>query len=369
MFPATGPEPPPALEIDNPAMEISPGQTHSTWDGTPAIGDSPYAGEFEISTGGIRYSWAELEDIDDYDFVEVAYTASGANNTVIKHYNSSVNYDCIGSVTTGTGTLKFILRQATGDGFAIQKYAAGTGNMTIEITKLTFTKGTRYNVTLDPDGGTVTPTTLEVLLTAPVGTLPTPTQAGQTFMGWYLGETVVTAATEVTAAFSGATLTAHWQLAVTATQINVNFTDITFRSINTNITNKTANSYDYEGTQGHNWALAAFHITLAQGVVLTNYDTVTFNFYGISGDTGYKDFMLLDASTITAGNFNSDSFLLTDKKGTGIAETASQNGTAIPITLTIDPSATLSGEIEIAIYAPMNVAKYKIENVVFHPKP
>jgi uncharacterized repeat protein (TIGR02543 family) len=372
-FPPTAGDVPTELVIDNPKMEISPGQTHSTWSGTPAWdstdgADNSHAGEFDISTGGIRYSWANIPNIADYDFVEVAYTASGVNSIVIKHYDSQVNYDCTGSVTTGTGTLKFILRQATSNGFAIQKYAAGSENMKITITKLTFTKGTRYNVTLNADGGTVSPTSLGVLLTAPVGTLPTPTQSGQTFMGWYLGETAVNATTVVTESFSGATLTAHWQPAVAASQITVDFTDMTFRSINTTITNKTATSYDYESSQGYNWALATFKVTLATGVVLSNYETVTFTFTGISGDTGHKDLMLLNASGITAGNFNADDFLLTGKVGTSKDATESLAG--VPMTLTIDPSATLSGEIEIAIYGGMGSGvKYTISNVVFHPKP
>ena len=44
---------------------------------------------------------------------------------------------------------------------------------------------TKHIITLDPNGGTVDPTTVEVALDAAVGNLPTPTRTNYVFDGWY----------------------------------------------------------------------------------------------------------------------------------------------------------------------------------------
>lgn len=66
-------------------------------------------------------------------------------------------------------------------------------------------------VTLHPEGGSVSPTTITVVSGQPVGTLPTPTKAGYTFAGWF---TAATGGTQITASdtLSGIIydLYAHW---------------------------------------------------------------------------------------------------------------------------------------------------------------
>ena len=67
-------------------------------------------------------------------------------------------------------------------------------------------------VTLDPNGGNVSPTSLTVKYNSTYGTLPTPTRTGYTFDGWYTspsGGEGVTSSTTVTNA-SAHTLYAHW---------------------------------------------------------------------------------------------------------------------------------------------------------------
>lgn len=66
-----------------------------------------------------------------------------------------------------------------------------------------------YIVTFDPNGGSVSPQTQGVTYDSAYGTLPTPTKEGNTFDGWYLGETKITSTTKVTTA-SNHTLTARW---------------------------------------------------------------------------------------------------------------------------------------------------------------
>ena len=67
------------------------------------------------------------------------------------------------------------------------------------------------DVTLDPNGGTVSPDKITVSATGTYGTLPTPERVGYTFGGWYTaksGGTVMTATKKVDASYT--TLYAHW---------------------------------------------------------------------------------------------------------------------------------------------------------------
>ncbi len=70
-------------------------------------------------------------------------------------------------------------------------------------------KANVYNVTFNPNGGTVSPTNKNVTYDAKYGTLPIPTRTGYTFDGWYLGGTKVTENTIVKTA-DDHTLEAKW---------------------------------------------------------------------------------------------------------------------------------------------------------------
>ncbi len=64
-----------------------------------------------------------------------------------------------------------------------------------------------YTVTLDPNGGTVSPTSLSITGGNTYGTLPTPTRAGYTFNYWTLNGTRIYSTTAVN---SSHTLVANW---------------------------------------------------------------------------------------------------------------------------------------------------------------
>ena len=66
-----------------------------------------------------------------------------------------------------------------------------------------------HTITLDPNGGTVTPTVIEVIGSA-VSVLPTPSRTGYTFLGWYYGEMRIVSLNETTPLPKTCTLTAHW---------------------------------------------------------------------------------------------------------------------------------------------------------------
>ena len=104
-------------------------------------------------------------------------------------------------------------------GYAFTGWVDAQGN---QIPKtLTTAKDQNYyasyeanNVTfaLNADGGTVSDGSASVTATygQAIGTLPTATKIGYEFLGWYIGETVITANTEVT--LTSGTLTAKWEM-------------------------------------------------------------------------------------------------------------------------------------------------------------
>ncbi|MCL2435536.1 MAG: M6 family metalloprotease domain-containing protein [Lentimicrobiaceae bacterium] len=49
-----------------------------------------------------------------------------------------------------------------------------------------------YTLTLNPNGGTVTPTSKQVVYDAPIGELPTPERTGYNFLNWRIGATPIT---------------------------------------------------------------------------------------------------------------------------------------------------------------------------------
>ena len=78
-----------------------------------------------------------------------------------------------------------------------------------DLTLTALWQANRYTVTLDPNGGTVTPETVEVTYDQTYGTLPVPEREGYTFIGWYDGNTAITTETPVTIT-APQTLTARW---------------------------------------------------------------------------------------------------------------------------------------------------------------
>ena len=66
-----------------------------------------------------------------------------------------------------------------------------------------------YTVTLDPNGGRVSPDALSVTYLTPYGSLPTPVRSDYRFDGWYLGDEKIEAQTVMSQA-ANHTLTARW---------------------------------------------------------------------------------------------------------------------------------------------------------------
>lgn len=69
---------------------------------------------------------------------------------------------------------------------------------------------TQRTITLDPNGGTVSPATKQYWAPGTLGTLPTPTRAGYKFDGWYLAKTGNVGVSATTMFSQDVTLYAHW---------------------------------------------------------------------------------------------------------------------------------------------------------------
>ena len=350
--------------IENPEFEISPGGTHSTWNGEDEAAED---GSWTFTTGGIRYKFpddSEALKVSEYDFVKVEYTATGVASSVIKQYSTSDDYAAFspGSANLPTGgefTLE--LRNAASGGFAIQKWG-GTDPMTIKIDKLTFTKGTRHTVTLDPNGGTVTPTSTYLVEETKVSShLPVPTRDGFNFMGWKLGDEVLAGATEVTSAFANATLVAQWAEIVAAPAINVTFADVSELEGNSVTLVEDGYSFSHGGNWGTGWA----KFTLDFGeFTLADYDKVSFTLVGSGADATWKNVYLLAAEELPEGG------TYVNFADYQVSVTAANNYTSgsVDVVLVIDKTKATeltANVLEVAIYVHINNATYTVTNIVF----
>jgi hypothetical protein len=350
--------------IENPEFEISPGGTHSSWNGDEEAAED---GSWTYITGGIRYKFpddSEALKVSEYDFVKVEYTATGVASSVIKQYSTSDDYAAFspGSANLPTGgefTLE--LRNAASGGFTIQKWG-GADPMTIKIDKLTFTKGTRHTVTLDANGGTVTPTSTYLVEETKVSNhLPVPTKDGYNFMGWKLGDDVLAAATEVTSAFADATLIAQWAEILPAPAINVTFTDASdFTAVQATVT-LIEDGYEINYTNGYGNGWAKFTVDFGE-FTLADYDKVSLTLNGTAGDATWKGVYLLAAEDIPVGYIAYATYQ--------VSVTVQNNYTSgvQNIDLEIDKtkaSALTAHELEVIIYVHSNPATFEVTNIVF----
>ena len=78
-----------------------------------------------------------------------------------------------------------------------------------------------FTMTFNANGGTVNPTSKEIIYGQPVGELPVPVRDGYSFVGWYLGNTHYTEDTIYTSTY-GCTVYARWSDAAAITRQPVN---------------------------------------------------------------------------------------------------------------------------------------------------
>jgi hypothetical protein len=362
---------------------------HGQWAGTiNADGTIVWTG------GAFRYSYDVIEAIqgvflDDYDWVQVDFVASGVdgdNHIVYKGNNDGDDDTHTGGVTAnGAGSITFPLRRT---GFALQKWGAAS-ETTITITKITFSKGVRHTVTFSlgslegtpyagdddvPDPRTVT----EGIA---LGELPALSWAPNRFGGWALGNDPVLSSTIVDSSFANGVITAQWKGPKTVAPLQLIFTDdaeadLDFTLGTGGANNTTVSSLKYvhasgadgkviaftdgtgyrvkEGSGGYDWEYAVMKInlgaeTVGDNNVLGDYDKITFTLTAIRGDTNGKPVRLMAANTLSGQCGGANAPVVSTKTD------STNNFTGGEATITLDINkgtvATLtSSTIEVAIW-------------------
>ncbi|MCL2289941.1 MAG: InlB B-repeat-containing protein [Bacteroidetes bacterium] len=100
----------------------------------------------------------------------------------------------------------------TGDSYANQQSITLSNNM--DLYAQWYPR--LYTLTLNPNGGTVDPTAIEVVYDAPVGEMPIPVREGYTFRYWHSGPTIITEET-IWNYTQDMTVTANWLLGTSHT--------------------------------------------------------------------------------------------------------------------------------------------------------
>jgi hypothetical protein len=316
---------------------------------------------------------AEGFDIDEWDFVTLSITTTGTiTNFGYKLYDGTstvggdVNNNLAGGrdgglVSDGDATIKLEIRKVP-YGLGFQKYSGDSNEPEIEITEAVFSKGTRYTVTLDANGGTVTPTTTYFVDGTVVSNhLPVPTQTGKTFVGWKNGEDWLISSTEVDNTFEDATLIAQWIDTKTIAPITVDLSTAETGGSAT-VSANTEESYTFS-TSGYQ-QVVKFTLELGEGNVLANLDKVTFNLKGESGDTNYKTLHILAGASLADSDGGENP--VSSVGSVYIENTTGASG--VNLTVIIDKAKAIAltdEELEISIYVHGEALSYTVSNVVF----
>ena len=156
----------------------------------PTKTGSVFAGWYTAATGGTTFNF-ETTNINSNTTIYARWTAS----TVTLTLNANGGTVTPTSITINSGstlgTLPVPTRTGyTFDGWFSQQNGTGTqytANSTLSANATAYAKWTVSTVTLtlNADGGTVTPTSITVNSGSTLGTLPVPTRTGYTFDGWF----------------------------------------------------------------------------------------------------------------------------------------------------------------------------------------
>jgi hypothetical protein len=349
------------------------GSMHGIYDG-----EQNNNGSITWSSGGIR--WAYPAAAADYDYVEIEYIGKGAtesaaeiSSNIFKQYDTTADYmpetgNQYPTFTLPNGKIKFKVRDG-GGGIAIQIYPT-PNSRTMKFTKATFTKGTRFKISFDPNYAGAAPIEdMYVAANFKIGTLPyLERQNNQDFVGWTLENGTVIDETYVVT--SALTLKAKWETFTPGTAFNVDFTAAGSAGLTARGTGTTAvvldedNGYTFTyGSGSYDASWAYFTITLGTNVRLSAYKEVTIMYRSVSGDTAYKPFALLAAAPLPA-TLPSDPHNGSLKINSPDSE-ATTNPDWTELTFTIDKAkaARLTGTIQICIYDHSAAADSGIKTV------
>ncbi len=232
--------------INAPAAPTKTGYTFTGWDKTiPATmpaGDMTITAQWSINQYTITFNTAGGSAIgpitQDYgtainapaDPTKTGYTFTGWDKTIpatmpagdmtitaqwsINQYTLSFDTaggSAIGPITQDYGTTINAPAAPTKTGYTFTGWSPELpATMPAEnITVAAQWSINSYTVTLDPNGGRVSPDALSVTYLTPYGSLPTPVRSDYRFDGWYLGDDKIEPQTVMSQA-SPHTLTARW---------------------------------------------------------------------------------------------------------------------------------------------------------------
>lgn len=148
-------------------------------------------------------------ETDTSDFT-LSYNANGGTGAPASQTatgSESASFTVSSQVPTKTG-YSFDGWATSADG-AVACQPGDQISITNDTTLYAVWSAVTMTVTLNPSGGTVSPTSITATYGKPYGTLPTPTRTSGTFNGWYNGTSLVTATT-VCYETTNHTLTAGW---------------------------------------------------------------------------------------------------------------------------------------------------------------
>ena len=218
------------VTLDANGGNVSPNSIAVTYGGkydglpTPTRTGHTFAGWYTAKTGGTQVTKDTVVSLAANQTLYARWTANGYTVTLDAN-GGSVSPDSI-TVTYGGKYDNLPTPTWTGHTFA-GWYTAKTGgtqvtkdtvvSLTANQTLYAHWTANSYKVTLDANGGSVSPDSVTVLYGGKYDSLPTPTRTGYAFAGWYTAKTGGTQITKDTAVTLTAnqTLYARWTLIYT----------------------------------------------------------------------------------------------------------------------------------------------------------
>lgn len=207
----------------NDSKTVTKGGTYGTLP-TPKRTGYTFKGWYTKTAGGSRVSSGTKVNLTGDQTLYAQWTKSGSTSTTKYTIKFNANGGTVSktSITVAKNAAYGTLPTPTRSGYSFKGwYTAKTGGTKVSsATKATasctlyaqWTKSTgkTYTITLNANGGRVSPSTKKVAQNENYGELPVPTRDGYLFDGWYTSRTGGTEVTEDTRATADRTVYAHW---------------------------------------------------------------------------------------------------------------------------------------------------------------
>ena len=208
--------------VDTASKTVTYGSTYGTLP-TPTYTGYTFAGWYTSASGGSKITSSSTVSITSNQTLYAHWTAKSvtlsfnANGGTVSTASKTVTYGSkLGTLPTPTYTGHTFTGWYTSASGGTRVTSDTVSSYISNATVYAHWGENSYTVTLNPNGGTVSTTSISVDYDEPYGDLPTPSYTGCQFQGWYTaasGGTKVTSSTIVTTA-SNHTLYAHWKFQI-----------------------------------------------------------------------------------------------------------------------------------------------------------